>query len=282
MENTLILKYEVDKFFVNYNNSMKYLKINHNSLIFRVLKKIRFPLNIFYNKWKYSLNKYDKVIIFDTIYSNELTKYIKKKNPNIKVILWYWNSLTTYQNKNIGENDKNIDDIWTYNRFDASKHNLKYNPQFYSKYVSINDNKKQKDILFMGRNKNREKVLLELKENFNKYNLISDFLIINSEKELIKYEDYLNKLSNYKCILDIGNEVYCGLSLRPLEALFLKKKLITNNLDIVNYDFYNKNNIFVIGKDNLNDLKNFINSDYQEIDKKIIEKYDYESWIKRF
>ncbi len=31
-----------------------------------------------------------------------------------------------------------------------------------------------------------------------------------------------------------------GISLRPLEALFLNKKLITNNRTVLNMDFYEK------------------------------------------
>ena len=62
----------------------------------------------------------------------------------------------------------------------------------------------------------------------------------------------------------------------------MKKKLITNNINIINCEFYNKNNIFIINKDNLDDLNDFLKSEYKKIDKKIINYFDYESWLNRF
>lgn len=73
-----------------------------------------------------------------------------------------------------------------------------------------------------------------------------------------------------------------GFTLRVLESLFFEKKLITNNINIINCEFYNKNNIFIINKDNLDDLNDFLKSEYKKIDKKIINYFDYESWLNRF
>ena len=51
--------------------------------------------------------------------------------------------------------------------------------------------------------------------------------------------------SNSRCVLDSAQEGQMGLTIRVLEALGAKKKLITTNEDIVNYDFYNEENIYV-------------------------------------
>ena len=67
-----------------------------------------------------------------------------------------------------------------------------------------------------------------------------------------------------------------------LEALFFKKKLITNNRDIVNLQFYNANNIFVLGIDKLENLKNFMDKPYENIEQKVIDYYDFNEWLKRF
>ena len=73
-----------------------------------------------------------------------------------------------------------------------------------------------------------------------------------------------------------------GLTLRTLEALFFKKKLITNNRDIVNLQFYNANNIFVLGIDKLENLKIFMDKPYENIEQKVIDYYDFNEWLKRF
>ena len=60
----------------------------------------------------------------------------------------------------------------------------------------------------------------------------------------------------------------------------LRKKLITTNKDIVNYDFYTPNNIFVI-----NDVNNFtipdtfLKTDYLEIAEPIKSNYHIRNWV---
>ena len=85
-----------------------------------------------------------------------------------------------------------------------------------------------------------------------------------------------------KSILDIVNPNQSGLTLRVMESLFFKKKLITNNLFISEYDFYNSQNIFILGKDREEDLHDFINSNYIDVDDSIVTSYDYHNWVKRF
>ena len=89
-------------------------------------------------------------------------------------------------------------------------------------------------------------------------------------------------IAESKCILDYNQEGQVGLSLRPMEALFLERKLITNNTDIKNYDFYNHDNIFILGEDNINEIKEFINKPYKKIDQDIIDYYDFDQWLNRF
>ena len=165
---------------------------------------------------------------------------------------------------------------------DAKKFNVKYNPQFYTKEISLKANKIIYDILFLGQNKKREEKILKIKYNLNKKFLKTNFIIVKKEKDFIKYSDYLELLSKSRCILDYNQEGQKGLSLRPLESLFFEKKLITNNKDIQNYDFYNKDNIFILGIDNMDNIEEFINKPYTKIDRKIIDRYEFKNWLSRF
>ena len=64
-------------------------------------------------------------------------------------------------------------------------------------------------------------------------------------------------------ILDIAHPHQKRLSFRPYEAMGLRKKLITTNKDIANYDFYNPNNIFIIDDVyNIHIPTDFITSNY--------------------
>ena len=59
------------------------------------------------------------------------------------------------------------------------------------------------------------------------------------------------------------------------------KKIITTNKDIINYDFYNSKNIYIIERENININKDFINEESQKIDNNIIENYNLKNWIKK-
>ena len=67
-----------------------------------------------------------------------------------------------------------------------------------------------------------------------------------------------------------------------MEALFFEKKLITNNQDICNYDFFNSGNIFILGQRTLDELTDFLAAPYITVPSAIKEKYLFENWIKRF
>ena len=71
------------------------------------------------------------------------------------------------------------------------------------------------------------------------------------------------------------------MTLRPLEALQFKKKLVTDNKNIINYPFYRKENIFILGTDDIDQLYDFINSPYVDIGEDIIRYYHFENWLQR-
>ena len=104
------------------------------------------------------------------------------------------------------------------------------------------------------------------------------------KRNFLTYENVINKILESVCIVEINKKGQIGLTLRALEALFLKKKLITNNKDIMNYKFYNENNIFIIDFENLtdmtiNEIKNFLKTEYTIIEEKILKDYTFEHWL---
>ena len=112
-------------------------------------------------------------------------------------------------------------------------------------------------------------------ENWTKEKIcINDFKFVslNSSEVLA----YLNKC---KTVIDIQHPKQIGLTMRTIEMLGLKKKLITTNTDIVNYDFYNKNNICVIDRENIEIDKSFFLSDYDYDTDNCREKYSLDFFI---
>lgn len=284
MGSVLILRSnDKDKFVSNGVNHTrkKYYNCNTNSIFFKALRKMNMStMSIYYGDWKKELKNYTTVIAFDNGYNNLIGSYIKKKNPNCKLILWLWNPIIEYSKNFLAS--PYIDEIWTYDKEDAKKYNIKYNTQFYNKKIECPKVKIKQDITFLGMEKGRKNIINDLNKKFVQNDLTTKIHIIENEKDSISYEEYLAMVGESKAILDIIMGDVTGLTLRCMEALFFNKKLITNNSDIENYDFYNPNNIFIIGKDNLDNIKEFINKPYEPVDEKIIEYYEFEQWLKRF
>lgn len=102
-------------------------------------------------------------------------------------------------------------------------------------------------------------------------------------KASLGYHDYLKCIPKIDIIIEIMRAHHQGMTLRTMEALFFQKKLITDNLEIKNMDFYSPNNIFLIGYDEDSKLAEFITSplDKEKLSPHIIEKYTTEYLLQK-
>ncbi|CXF57553.1 CpsH [Streptococcus pneumoniae] len=66
-----------------------------------------------------------------------------------------------------------------------------------------------------------------------------------------------------------------------MESIFYKKKLITNNKKIINYDFYHPNNILVWEEGKDIKLDEFIQKPYVQLEKDIIDRYSFSNWLSK-
>ena len=83
-----------------------------------------------------------------------------------------------------------------------------------------------------------------------------------------------------RCILDFPYACQEGLTMRTIEALGAKCKLITTNKNIIQYDFYNEKNIYIIDPITMNlPDEEFILSEYEDIPNDMYLYYSLDSWI---
>jgi hypothetical protein len=137
----------------------------------------------------------------------------------------------------------------------------------------------------------REEKINEIVKILKKYNLklnITLQVYLDKPKLLIPEIKYISKRISFEenieeviksdILLDVIDPVHKGLSIRFFEAMYYKKKVITDNIEVKNYEFYDSNNIFVIENNNLENLTNFLKMPYKEltIDTK---KYGFTNWI---
>ncbi|MEG0408092.1 MAG: hypothetical protein RR623_04390 [Bacilli bacterium] len=239
-------------------------------------------------------------------FDGDMMKEFKKTQPNAMFVLYQWDSLKNF--KRVTSIYEYFDKKYSFDRYDCLLNDeLIFLPLFYSpKYKEIGDKniKMYKyDLCFVGtahpkKYKLISRMATQLKEKFpNQF--IYFFLpspivylyrkVMNIEFRNSKYYEF-----NYKsmkeeilenlfcdsyCILDSPQDGQIGLTMRVFEMLGAKKKLITTNEDVINYDFYKKENIYIYsGEIDFNDI--FFKTDYVEIEKKVYYKYSLNSWLK--
>ncbi|HEY0090906.1 MAG TPA: hypothetical protein VGB43_00340 [Flavobacterium sp.] len=102
-----------------------------------------------------------------------------------------------------------------------------------------------------------------------------DLDYISEHMPLQEMNEYIKRSQS---LLDIHRSGQKGLTFRVFESLGLQKKLITTNPDIVNYDFYNPQNILVIDPDNLDIPVEFFKTAYEPVPPAILDKYLVDKW----
>lgn len=259
---------------------------------------------ICYGSWKKeNLCKHDNILIFHDKYSYLIIDYIRNGlSFKGNIILFYLDPITDHRlfescKIDIGEEiRKNSINIYSFEKKDCVKFGIKYNSLFFFKEDLHAFSEVTSDIFFIGTDKNRLKEILEIQSVLEKGDLKCEIHIckyngvastygkaINYKyQKFISYEELLKKIGSTRCVLDISPDQQNDITLRVLEALFYRKKVITNNKFISNYSFYNSANIFIWGQDSQEKIKDFIYSQFEEDSSEEIEDYDFDKWIGRF
>lgn len=292
-KNKILIVYDSIEYFMPFieRKNVDVFRLYKNlNYVNRLLKKIFQLLNLrtiyWYENWLKNCSDYKTIIFFANRDFYPLY-YIKRKNPKAKIIFWYWNPAIKMADPDTVP--KELCEMWSYDPVDCEKYNLKKNTTFYFKDIKVKETAKEIDLLFLGINKGRQDMLDELNSIMIENNIKTYFHVVpdKNEKRLdsvkpISYKKYLQLISKSKCILDLVPEDNNGMTLRPMEAIFLKRKLITNDAKIMKEPFYNSSNVFVLGVDNFENLYDFINSDYMEVDHSKVLSFDFENWLNRF
>ena len=274
-----------------------------NNIGLRILRRIIIPIpgldSFFFGDWNKNLNEYTKIIINDAMFNNNILKYISKKNAVASKYVYYTNAVRNSRTK-----PNNIPKDWrvyTFDISDSKEFDIEYSPEYYTEHQENIKYDLKYDVCYVGADKTnvRLKNLLDIKEVLRKNKVQNFFHIFRVLKKynkyelqettnmFLKYEDIQRIILESKCILELQMEGQSGCILRTLESMFLNRKLITNNKDIVNYDFYNPNNIFVIEnaddfKDRFNDILKFMRSPYQKLPDMVKNNYKFCKWLERF
>lgn len=184
-----------------------------------------------------------------------------------------------------------FDEVYSFEKEDCEKYNLKFITNFIYKESKLDLSKSYKyDIFNISSKDNRFRTISKIAEKLINLGITSRIIVYdrknktkNPNIEFISEYIQINEVNEFindtKFLLDIHRQKQNGLTFRVFESLGLQKKLITTNPNIVHYDFYNPNNILVINEENVHFDSDFFSSPYEPIPEDIYVKYTIQNWI---
>lgn len=248
--------------------------------------------------------KFDYIFLLnvETVPLDFIEKIISS-NSGIKIFTYFWDSINN--RKYSLEYFKYSHKFFSFDSQDKLlNENITFLPLFYNndyKNLKNSDKDYKYDMCFIGTlHSDRYEVvkrilsLTEGKQSYVYFYSTSKMLFLfqklfdknfrNVKEEDISFsplskENTINIINKSKVVIDIEHIKQKGLTMRTLEMLGANKKMITTNKEIINYDFYNTDNIQIIDRNNINLDKSFFEIDFKSINSDIYDKYSITKWV---
>lgn len=239
--------------------------------------------------------------------SPAILRSLRASFPQAKFCLYLWDSLENVHG--IKSKIPLFDYVSSFDRKDCETHKLHFRPLFFCKEYendkAVNNEltEKKYDISFIGTiHSDRYKILKRVYEEAEARNMHCFYYLYLQKKYLFYLYKFIkrefrkakatefsfkklssNEISKIvdqsKAIIDIQHPKQTGLTMRTIEMIGMKKKFITTNENIKEYDFYLPQNILVINRDNPVIDADFFKTDYVDIAEEIYYKYGITEWV---
>jgi len=272
------------------------------------------------NKYYDGIIRHAKKVHYDVVFiikgealSLERLYKLRDTLPDSRFIFYTWDSLKNF--KNSQEKIPCFDKAYSFDVHDTEMNSgIVHLPLFYTcSYEWLGDLIEDADIvadidlLFLGsihtdRYRAIKKIFSESSKVLDDLNIYSHFYfqsrwvfalrkLVNKEFRKIPLLDVkwnaLDKVETFsligssKILIDVQHVNQTGLTMRTIECIGAKKKLITTNVEVKNYDFYDPQNILVIDRENPVITKEFLMTPYQPLEEKIYRKYSLREWLRQ-
>ncbi|AZD09716.1 Eps11J [Pseudomonas chlororaphis] len=225
----------------------------------------------------------------------------RRKFSKAKFILYMWDSFSNRQETL--ENLKYFDSIFSFDKNDAEKYGVNFRPLFFSSgFESTVEAVSQYDISFIGtahtdRFSIVQSIDQQLGVSFKKYwylylqaRWVYWFYRLtntayrtascdNFRFQSISKAEVQHVFNSSRAILDIEHPQQTGLTMRTLETLGARKKLVTTNSSVKFYDFYCEENIHVIDRKAPFVPREFLDRPYKSVELAIYHRYSLTGWL---
>lgn len=232
-------------------------------------------------------------------------KAFRNDHPDTEFVFYTWDSFTNHSHPTTII--KYFDKKFTFDPDDAVKFGLNFRPLFYldsyKKIKKTSINKFKFNLLFLGTAHSDRYRISNLVVNWCNQNNLSSYCYYFIHGRLVYFYkkmfdksfqmfDYkklsfeslttaqiLQLYKESKVILDINHPGQKGLTMRTFEAIGAGKKMITTNVEIKKYPFYNPNNVYIIDRNSVVLNKDFFASPYHDVSEELYYKTSIEGWL---
>lgn len=172
--------------------------------------------------------------------------------------------------------------IYSFSKRDCEKYKLRFKPCIIPNLSSfgIKQSKPIYDLYFIGQNKQGRKAILDrIKNKYPNLTIRIDLLDAN---EFVPYQEFVLREAKAKCILEILQISQFDETLREIEAMVLRKKILTNNSNLIDAEKIFGDNILIFDDNNLpseQKLLDFINRPFSQYDHDYVKQHCVPHWF---
>jgi hypothetical protein len=284
----------------------------NNNLTKGIIRVKRSLLQIKINKYYNSILLEIKNKKYDFLFINKgevvpefFLKEFQKEQSDCHCIFYTWDSFSN--NKNALSILKYFHKKFSFDPHDAVTYDLEFRPLFYLDFYTdidtISSSEIKNDLLFLG---TAHSDRYRISNNIAKWctqNSLKSFCYYYMQGRLVYFykkmfdatfkefdykklsfeslsaKDFFQLYQKSKVILDINHPGQKGLTMRTFETIGAKRKMITTNIEVQKYEFYDPNNILIIDRENIVLSKEFFESDYIDINKDLYERMSLKGWL---
>jgi len=304
----IISEFEEQGYSVDYYND----RPSESSFVKGVIKVRRSLMGILIQRYFEKImsetkgKNYDLVFIVNCkVFTPVMIQQLRDSQKSARFVLYMWDSFTLYPKSK--ELLSYFDKAYSFDLDDCSNNDeLTFMPLFFYKEIEEIGQIKFKEIecdivSVCTAHPNRYKTMHELFPTLESIGIhVFSYMFLNRLQYLyskmfapefkgakssefkfkpLSEQENLDVLKKSNTVFDMQHNMQSGLTMRTIETLGAKRKMITTNSNIKKYDFYNANNIFVMDKNNLSGIEKFIKQEYQPISEDIYRKYSLHSWV---
>lgn len=248
-------------------------------------------------------NDYSVILVIqgEGITKNTLAS-LRKAYPCARLVFYTWDSL---ENKPFSKRNLSFyDSCFTFDPVDAKKFGMGFRPLFYTDgFDRAVQSDCTYDLSFIGTvHSDRHRIALALLKQLPPDTRTFMYLYLQAPWVYYFRRIFTNTINGAKrddfrfdplskdvvqatffasrAVVDIEHIQQRGATMRTMETLGSKRKLITTNASLRNYDFYNPQNIQIIDRNTPRLDQEFLRTPYEAVPEDIRQKYSLRQWVR--